>query len=65
MDEKEKIPEPIKQITLRVPQSVHEQLKAAAKRKGISVNEEIIFRIQPISLYQDEDSHVPSNTCEG
>lgn len=36
-------PEPIKQITLRVPQSMHEQLKAAAKRKGISMNEEIIF----------------------
>ena len=45
MDEKEKIPEPIKQITLRVPQSMHEQLKAAAKRKGISMNEEIIFRL--------------------
>ena len=34
-----------KQITLRVPKALHEELKATAKRKGISMNEEIISRL--------------------
>ncbi len=33
----------IRKITLRLPESVYEQIKTAAKRKGISMNEEIIF----------------------
>ena len=37
-----------KQITLRLPERLHKQVKLAAERKGISINEEILFRIAPV-----------------
>lgn len=39
-----------KQITLRLPEELHDELRQVAERKGISINEEIIFRIHPIDV---------------
>ncbi|WP_431858318.1 toxin-antitoxin system HicB family antitoxin [Phascolarctobacterium faecium] len=36
----------IKQITLRLPVKLHEQLKQEAKRRGITLNELILVLIQ-------------------
>ena len=36
----------IKQITLRLPVNLHEQLKQEAKRRGITLNELILVLIQ-------------------
>lgn len=39
-----------KQITLRVPEEVYEALKSEAKQKGITVNELILLKINPLDV---------------
>lgn len=48
-----------KQITLRIPDEVYGALEAEAKEKGISVNDLILLRINPLNVdFQGELHHV-------
>lgn len=38
-----------KQITLRLPDELYEALREEASQKGIAINEEMIFRLSPIT----------------
>ena len=39
-----------KQITLRIPEELHEALKAEAEEMGVSVNELILLKIKPLEF---------------
>ena len=39
-----------KTITLRIPEEVHEALKAEAEEMGVSVNELILLKINPLTF---------------
>lgn len=39
-----------KQLTLRIPENVHEALKEEAERIGISVSELILLKISPLEV---------------
>lgn len=44
-----------KQITLRVPEKVHEALKKESIKKGITLNELILLKINPLKVnFQQE-----------
>lgn len=39
-----------KQITLRIPEGIHEALKEEAEEMGVSVNELILLKINPLEF---------------
>lgn len=39
-----------KQITLRIPEGIHEALKEEAEEMGVSVNELILLKIKPLEF---------------
>lgn len=39
-----------KQLTLRIPQEIHEALKKEAKEKNTSINKLILLKINPIKV---------------
>lgn len=50
-----------KQITLRIPEKVYEALVKEAEEKGITVNELILLRINPLTVdFCTKFSHVLS-----
>lgn len=53
-----------KQITLRLPDKVYEALRAEAKEKGLTVNDLILLRINPLQV-NFRDSHFSLNTVSG
>lgn len=50
-----------KQITLRIPDEVYEALRVEAKEKGITVNELILIKVNPLQV-DFRDSPVSSDT---
>lgn len=51
-----------KQITLRIPDEVYGALEAEAKEKGISVNDLILLRINPLNV-DFQDTHVAADVA--
>ena len=47
---KERLTMERKQITLRVPEDVYEALKSEATQKGITINEVILLKINPLNV---------------
>ena len=39
-----------KQITLRIPNTVYEALKKEAEEKGVTINELILLKINPLNM---------------
>ena len=53
-----------KQITLRLPDKVYGALRAEAKEKGLTVNDLILLRINPLQV-NFRDIHFSLNTASG
>lgn len=51
-----------KQITLRIPGKVYEALKAEAVDMGVSVNELIMLKANPLDIHFDEREIVKTLT---